>query len=535
MDSAVFIGPYRLLRRLSKGGMGSVHEALHEAIERRVAIKILSPEHSRSSEIVTRFFNEARAVNRIADPGLVQIFDHGQLPDGTAYIVMEMLHGETLGQRVRRMGNRLPVADILRLLRQVAATLTNTHAKGIVHRDLKPDNIMIVEDAAVSGGERTKVLDFGIAKLREPSAAPTNATRGDLLMGTPGYMSPEQCRGAGGVDDKTDVYAFGVMLFRLLAGRMPFIGSGAGEVMAMHQYEEPPSLAELTPWVPEELCRLVEQLLRKDKAARPTMRELLAELDRLQVALKDFKMPELPPANSLSLPGVAEPEISSLPTGDDPAPLDSDSVMPTISTEGLKARAQVPSEIGYSHSQPSTLQSLNGESKGHTVQAPPPAGRSWLTALGAAGLLVAVGAGLWLRPHARSTSPAAPQTAAPAAERLVRWSITTTPPGAEVLRLSDGKVLGHTPLQAELPAGTGTEDLRLRLAGHSDQLLRLGRDADSQRQLTLQPVAPPPAVAPPDGPGPKAQAKSEIEKAGKPGHRTRGSRKKGHVRIEFEE
>jgi serine/threonine-protein kinase len=535
MDSAVYIGPYRLLRRLSKGGMGSVHEALQESIERRVAIKILSPEHSRSNEIVTRFFNEARAVNRVADPGLVQIFDHGQLPDGTAYIVMEMLHGETLGQRVRRMGNRLPVSDILRLLRQVAATLTNTHAKGIVHRDLKPDNIMIVEDAAVSGGERTKVLDFGIAKLREPAAAPGNATRGDLLMGTPGYMSPEQCRGAGGVDDKTDVYAFGVMLFRLLAGRMPFIGSGAGEVMAMHQYEEPPSLAEIAPWAPAELRALVERLLQKDKAARPTMREVTAEMDRLQLVLKDFKMPDLPPLHSLSLPGVMEPDISSLPTGDDPAPLDSDSVMPTISTEMTPSRSRVPSEIGYSHSQPSTLQSLNGESKGHAVPAPQPAGRSYLTALGAAVLLVAVGAALWLRPHPRATEQAASRPAAPAPERLVRWSITTTPPGAEILRLSDGKVLGHTPFQAELPAGSGTEDLRLRLAGHSDQLLRLGRDADTQRQLTLQPVVVPSTVTPPAAANLQAQVKPETEAPSKPGRKSRGSRKKGHVRIEFEE
>jgi serine/threonine protein kinase len=144
--------------------MGSVYEAVHDTIERHVALKLLNPEHIRNTELLTRFFNEARAVNRVNHPGLVQIFDHGQLPDGTAYIVMELLTGETLGQRVRRLHRRLRLQDTLRLLQQVTSTLAATHAKGIVHRDLKPDNIMIVADAAVVGGERTKVLDFGIAK-----------------------------------------------------------------------------------------------------------------------------------------------------------------------------------------------------------------------------------------------------------------------------------------------------------------------------------------------------------------------------------
>ena len=232
MDSDVQIGPYRILRRLSKGGMGSVYEALREPPDgpgsaapgsaapgsaddgpSRVAIKILSPEHAGSPEIIARFFNESRAVNRVGDPGLVRMFEDGQLPDGTAYIIMELLDGETLGQRVRRLGNRPPLASTLRLLQKVASTLANTHEKGIVHRDLKPDNIMIV-DGEAPGEERTKVLDFGIAKLREPMQGPADMTRSDVLMGTPGYMSPEQCRGAGGVDEKTDVYSFGVMLFR---------------------------------------------------------------------------------------------------------------------------------------------------------------------------------------------------------------------------------------------------------------------------------------------------------------------------------
>lgn len=133
MDTRV--GPYRLLRKIGRGGMGSVYEGVHETIERRVAIKILDAESARQNDLASRFVNEARAVNRVNDPGLVQMFDHGMLPDGTAYIVMEYLEGETLARRLRRLRRRMPVPELLRLLRQTAETLTATHRKGITHRD----------------------------------------------------------------------------------------------------------------------------------------------------------------------------------------------------------------------------------------------------------------------------------------------------------------------------------------------------------------------------------------------------------------
>ncbi len=149
------IGPYRLLRKISRGGMGSVYEAVHEAIERRVAIKILDAESARNSDSTTRFLNEARAVNRVNDPGLVQMFDHGILPTGVAYIVMEYLDGETLAHRLRRTRQRMQVPEILRLLRQTAATLTATHKKGIVHRDLKP-----AEDRPARGPSEPPPIPF---------------------------------------------------------------------------------------------------------------------------------------------------------------------------------------------------------------------------------------------------------------------------------------------------------------------------------------------------------------------------------------
>jgi len=140
--TAQTIGPYRVIREVGKGGMGAVYEAIHPQIERKVAIKVLHPEYAVNQQVVQRFFNEARAVNIVNHPSVVQISEFGQQPDGTAYIVMEFLEGESLGGRMKRLGGKLSVADTLRLTRQVAAALAAAHAKNIVHRDLKPDQAL---------------------------------------------------------------------------------------------------------------------------------------------------------------------------------------------------------------------------------------------------------------------------------------------------------------------------------------------------------------------------------------------------------
>src|SRR3954470_23271964 len=196
------IGAYRVLTQIGEGGMGSVWLAEHIALGRRAALKVLHPEFSNRPDIVTRFFNEARAATAIADPGIVQIFDFGQHVDGSAYIVMELLDGEPLDLRLQREG-ALGLGDALRLMRQVASTLGAAHARGVVHRDLKPENIFVVRDPEVPGGERAKVLDFGIAKLAGEHVGVKTQTA--AVMGTPTFMSPEQCRGAGQVDQRSDV------------------------------------------------------------------------------------------------------------------------------------------------------------------------------------------------------------------------------------------------------------------------------------------------------------------------------------------
>jgi tRNA A-37 threonylcarbamoyl transferase component Bud32 len=259
------VGGYKVLHRIGEGGMGSVWLAEHAMLGRRAAIKMLHPEFSNRREIVTRFFNEARAATAIADPGIVQIFDFGHHVDGSAYIVMELLDGEPLDKRVARLGT-LGVPDALRIMRQVASTLGAAHARGIVHRDLKPENIYLVRDPEVASGERAKVLDFGIAKLATDQGGVKTHTQ--AVMGTPAYMSPEQCRGAGHVDQRSDVYALGCVLFRLLCGKPPFDAEGIGEIIVMHMREPPAVPSSLRPGIPAEVDQLVLRCLAKDPAQR---------------------------------------------------------------------------------------------------------------------------------------------------------------------------------------------------------------------------------------------------------------------------
>lgn len=284
MMAGSLIGQYRVLGKLGEGGMGIVFEAVHEAIERHVAIKVLHAEYAKDPEFAKRFVNEARAVNRVDHPGLVQISDYGQLADGAAYIVMEYIKGETLRGRLQRTGGRLPTADAVKLSLQLADCLAAAHAEGIVHRDLKPENVMIIRSPRRGEGERTKLLDFGIAKLFEDSREHIK-TRTNAVMGTPVYMSPEQCRGAGSVDDKSDVYSLGVMMYLMVAGQPPFSGEGLGEILGKHMYEDPPKLALLAKSTPAELAELIHRMLRKDKNQRPSMGEVAATLDSLGTQL----------------------------------------------------------------------------------------------------------------------------------------------------------------------------------------------------------------------------------------------------------
>jgi eukaryotic-like serine/threonine-protein kinase len=258
------VGAYRIVQQIGEGGMGSVWLAEHTMLGRRAAVKLLHPSFSSRQDIVQRFFNEARAATSISDPGIVQIFDFGHHTDGQAYIVMELLDGEPLDRRLQRQG-KLAVNEAMRIMRQVASSLGAAHARGIIHRGLKPENIFMVRDPEVSGGERAKILDFGIAKLGEQSNVKTQT---NALMGTPSYMSPEQCRGSGGLDARSDIYALGCVFFALVTGLPPFVAEGHGELIVMHITAPAPLLSSRAQHVPASLDALVAKCLEKDREQR---------------------------------------------------------------------------------------------------------------------------------------------------------------------------------------------------------------------------------------------------------------------------
>jgi tRNA A-37 threonylcarbamoyl transferase component Bud32 len=270
MRAGDVLGSYVIIRELGSGGMGTVYLAEHTTLGRQAAIKVLQPELTSNQLMLTRFFNEARAASAIKSPGIVEIYDFGRHPDGSAYIVMELLEGEPLAARLARL-KRLPLGNALVIARQIASALAPAHRAGIVHRDLKPDNVFLVPDAEVAGGERVKLLDFGIAKLLgddEPGGA-GRLTTTKTVMGTPHYMSPEQCRGAGGVDARSDLYALGCMLHELVSGHPPFVGEGAGDLIGAHIYLPPRPLTQTMPELPVEVDELVQRLLAKQAGQRP--------------------------------------------------------------------------------------------------------------------------------------------------------------------------------------------------------------------------------------------------------------------------
>ncbi|MFN0245829.1 MAG: serine/threonine-protein kinase [Kofleriaceae bacterium] len=235
-----------------------------------------APELSDRDDVVERFFDEARAAAGIADPGIVAVYDFGR-HGGSAYIVMELLVGETLAARLARV-DRLPSVVASRLALHAAMTMAVAHGFGIVHRDLKPDNLFLVPDAAVVGGERLKILDFGIAKLLAERDA-VSRTQTGAILGTPLYMSPEQCRNAGGVDHRTDIYALGCVLFHMVCGRPPFAGSSSGDLIAAHLVDEPPSAGSCEPSVPAELDDIITRCLQKSADGR------FASMSELALAL----------------------------------------------------------------------------------------------------------------------------------------------------------------------------------------------------------------------------------------------------------
>ena len=267
--------------------MGTVYAGTHMLLGNRAAIKILSPDSSRNHESIRRFLREARATSAIEHPGIIQVFDFGCDGADTIYMVMELLHGENLRERIAR--RRSSVSEVRRLGMQIASALAAAHERGIIHRDLKPDNIFVVPDPAAEDGERVKVLDFGIAKLVDAGCQGLAGISNDggcktatgALLGTPRYMAPEQCKGGMEIDRRVDIYSLACVLFQLACGRPPFTGSSVAELIAAHLRDPVPSLHAMDRSIPPELDAVLSRAMAKDRRQRfPTMEAFSQAIDR---------------------------------------------------------------------------------------------------------------------------------------------------------------------------------------------------------------------------------------------------------------
>jgi serine/threonine-protein kinase len=269
------VGEYRIERKLKQGGMGTVYEAVHQVIDKRAAVKVLKRELCENGEALHRFVQEARAVNQINHPNIVDVFGFGVTEDGRSFLAMELLVGETLGERMGQ--GPMSRDETCAILTEITHALGAAHACGVVHRDLKPENVFLTAD-------RVKLLDFGIAKLTGGAGlnGPVDVTQPGTLIGTPKYIAPEQARGLA-IDGSADVYALGVIAFELLAGRAPFMATDPVELIAKHITLRPPAPSDFVPQLPEVADTLVGEMLDKHPPNRPSLeriRELLAELRR---------------------------------------------------------------------------------------------------------------------------------------------------------------------------------------------------------------------------------------------------------------
>ncbi len=493
------IGNYRVVAKLGEGGMGSVYLAEHPLIGKKVALKVLHDEYSANQDVVGRFFNEAKAVNDIQHPNIVDIIDYGvvqtQTGPGFVYFIMEFLGGESLGSCIQRE-SPMPPDRAFAICMQVADALAASHAKGIIHRDLKPDNIYLI----TRGREKdfVKVLDFGIAKLTG-DAPGSRRTRTGIVMGTPAYMSPEQCEGKGNIDARTDVYALGIVLYEMITGAVPFAGEGYGEVLVQHLTKRParPTTARGTV-APHVEAVIMKSLEKKRDDRFQTMEDFILALGDPQGyidthgGLEAFYRPEdgsgVHPGTGVlpvATPGTGIPKATPVPaiTRVDSS-LDAPPV-PARGNGGSKLAVLVGGVVlGLALVGGGIVLATRGGDKKPAVAAQSPVPVPTPAPAPAAD------------PQPSRPEPAA--AAVPAAPRTVSINVASTPPGADVYVGSDATPKGKTPLSVELPRSDGETTVTVRAGGWKDATrpVKLSMDAQLEIALVKDRRATPPAAAP---------------------------------------
>ena len=533
------VGNYVVVSLLGEGAQGVVYLAEHPEIGRKAALKVLKSEAAGDRRAYARFVAEARAASAIKHPNIIDIFDFGRLDSGEPYILMEKLDGESLTERLAR-SQRLALDDALDFIGQAGSALTAAHERGVLHRDLKPDNLFLIPDARSPGHLLVKVLDFGIAKLRG-EGRPSLQTQPGSLMGTPLYMSPEQCCGSHQIDNRTDIYALGLILYEMLCGAPPFVADSLFEVLHKHVNEPPKPPRLRVPSIPESVETAILRALAKEPDDRfPTVAAFVCALEFVQGPI----VAETP--GSLGRPGVRPLALDRTPAPmalplepasadrielersltDAPAPMP---VRPLGAPAAADARGVRPVERA-----PNTLSARAGSD---TLDSPPRSSALLIAIVGIG--LVGAGAALYaLRARLPFIAgPARTPAAAPVAARLaaeppagvlaaqgrVTIAVDSTPAGASVVQIATGDDLGKTPLTLiRTRSAGGSFRLRLDLAGYHSAVITvpLGQDFTTNQVLSVlsdrktatarRPARPAPGAAKPATPA----APSPAERAG---------------------
>ena len=306
-----FADKYTIVRMVGEGGVGVVYEAMHDRLEKRIALKVLRSEARKAGEWVTRFEREARTAVKLRGANVARVFDVDSLPDGTPYMVMELLEGQDLADELHER-KTIPVAEAVRYILEACSAMAEAHAYGIVHRDLTPGNLFL---AKVGDRRVIKVLDFGISKVSDDRGV--NVTTMDSALGTPQYMSPEQIRSTSQVDPRADVWSLGVILFEMLTGMPPFWGNNASAIIAAVIADPPRPLRALRPDLPDELVAVVMKALEKYPSNRfQKVEELAAALAPFTPALQPLPIddpPSMPTSERLLQRAWATPQTPSVP------------------------------------------------------------------------------------------------------------------------------------------------------------------------------------------------------------------------------
>ncbi len=459
----VLDGRYRIEAVIGEGGMGLVYKAVHVALRKPLAIKVLRPEVSKNEQIVARFKQEAQSASQIGNQHIIDISDFGELRDGSTYFVMEFLGGRSLTTALEQ--DRFDTPRTIHIAKQLAKALGAAHEIGIVHRDMKPDNVQLIERG--DDEDFVKVLDFGIAKV---GGGTSKLTQAGQIFGTPHYMSPEQCAGTT-VDHRTDIYALGVILYEMAVGKVPFDADNLMGILTKHLYENPPPPHELPPPVnvPPALEAVILKCLNKKAELRyQSMAELIDDLEAVESGLTPKAVVDHVARSSHA--GQTSPDLG--------------------------AQGRVTFGLG----QPNQTGSIPGR-------------RGKLPLLIGAGALIALaGAGFALMPRGEATeqnvvkpaegpqpAPAPLPTEAPAPQAPVAAAqpdpkppepappasvmIKTDPEGAELYR--EGALIGNTPFPVYKPKEGERVDFEARLAGYESKGFSITTHTREELKLTL--------------------------------------------------